>query len=71
MVTKTMGTGVASAAPDFEHPEGTLLFDLDNDIDETTNLAADQPDLVREMTQSYEQGKAQMIESQQHEKKGN
>ena len=62
------GEGLASAAPDYEYPEGTLLFDLANDIGETTNLVAEHPDLVREMTGFYEKWKADMIESQHREK---
>jgi arylsulfatase A-like enzyme len=61
--------GLASAAPDYEYPEGTLLFDLTNDIGETTNVAAEHPQVVREMTLAYEQWKARMIESQQQQKR--
>jgi arylsulfatase B len=61
--------GLASNAPDYNYPAGTLLFNLKSDIGETKNVAADHPEVVRELTQIYEEWKGQMIESQQRAKK--
>lgn len=61
--------GLASSAPDYNYPEGTLLFDLDNDIGETNNVAADHPDVVSQMTDLYRQWQSEMIASHPAKKK--
>lgn len=61
--------GLASSAPDYDYPEGTLLFDLGNDIGETKNLAAEHPDVVSAMTRFYKKWQAEMIASHPAKKK--
>ena len=53
--------GVASQADkDYNYPDGTLLFNLENDIGETTNLANKYPEVISELTNIYNNWRAEM-----------
>jgi arylsulfatase A-like enzyme len=53
------GDCVPAAAP-YVYPDGVLLFDLENDISETTNLADQHPDIVRELLELHKKWDDQM-----------
>lgn len=56
-----MENGIALASEkEYQYPEGMLLFDLAEDLGETTNLADTHPELVEEMITAYEQWRSQM-----------
>lgn len=44
----------------YHYPEGLLLFDLDIDLGETTNLAGRHPEVVEELTSAYELWRSDM-----------
>lgn len=53
--------GVASPAnKDYRYPDGTLLFDLENDIEETTNLANRHPEIIAKLTNIYNNWRTEM-----------
>ena len=53
--------GVAIPAnKDYEYPDGTLLFDLESDIGESTNLADEYPEIVAELKGIYNNWKTEM-----------
>lgn len=52
--------GVASSGPNFVYPNGVLLFNLRDDLGETKNLAAEHPELVKELTELHKTWRAQM-----------
>jgi arylsulfatase B len=52
--------GTAVSAPNYRYPEGMQLFNLKNDIGETTNLAAQSPGRVAELKRHYDAWRAQM-----------
>lgn len=51
---------VAHRSEDYVYPEGLVLFDLKNDIGETTDLSASNPERVKNMTALYEAWRAEM-----------
>lgn len=53
--------GIAYPAAAYYYPKGILLFNLDKDMGETTNLAEEHPELVEEMSLVYEDWKAKML----------
>lgn len=56
-----MKDGIAHSAPTYYYPKGLLLYNLEEDIGETKNLADEYPDLVTEMTLAYEGWKSKML----------
>lgn len=52
--------GIAKPAADYEYPSGTLLFNLAEDIGETTDLAKKHPETVKELTGLYDKWRPQM-----------
>ncbi len=56
--------GVASRAPDYEYPAGLLLFNLEQDVGETTDLAAEHLDIVSELTGLFDKWRAEVIAEQ-------
>jgi arylsulfatase A-like enzyme len=52
--------GTAKPAPNYKYPAGLLLFNLENDVAETTNLAAKHPARVKELQAAYQKWRAQM-----------
>jgi arylsulfatase B len=53
-------SGIANPGPGYRYPAGTLLFNLDEDIGETTDLAASNPERVESMTAAYKVWRGQM-----------
>lgn len=53
--------GIAHPSPTYYYPKGTLLYNLEDDIGESKNLAERYPDLVAEMTSAYEEWKSNMV----------
>ena len=59
--TFKLESGVAGPAnKDYRYPDGTLLFDLENDIGETTNLANKHPKIIAELTNIYDNWRTEM-----------
>ena len=56
----TLENGTAISTEDFIYPEGILLFDLENDLGETKNLAETNLEIVKELTTDYENWRKQM-----------
>jgi hypothetical protein len=53
--------GVAKPADEqFQYPDGTLLFDLENDIGETINLADKHPEIIQELKEIYNEWRLEM-----------
>jgi arylsulfatase B len=52
--------GNASPGPGYSYPSGTLLFNLDDDIGETTDIAAANPERVNSMSKAYAAWRAKM-----------
>jgi arylsulfatase A-like enzyme len=52
--------GIAKPAPDYNYPSGTVLFNLAEDIGETTDVAGKHPEIVKELTSLYEKWRPQM-----------
>ncbi len=50
-------------------PDGTVLFDLKNDIGETTNLAEAHPEIVEELTELYEAWRETMVKDKKRRAK--
>ncbi len=61
--------GTAVSTEDFIYPEGVLLFDLQNDIGETQNMAAGNPEVVKELTADYEMWRSEMSDPRTREGK--
>jgi arylsulfatase B len=57
---------VASRTEDYEYPAGLLLFNLEQDIGETTNLANEHPDVVRELSLLFEEWRAEVTHEQEN-----
>lgn len=56
-----MEGGVASPKDkQYEYPDGILLFDLENDLAETKNLANEHPKIVKELEIIYKKWRAEM-----------
>jgi arylsulfatase A-like enzyme len=53
--------GIAQPADTYHYPQGTLLFNLEDDIGETKNLASRNPEVVEELSKAYKQWKSQML----------
>jgi arylsulfatase B len=60
---------IAHPAPDYEYPEGLVLFNLADDIGETTNVAAEHPDIVEELNALYDTWRPQMAPRKSKKKK--
>lgn len=56
-----MVDGIARSADTYYYPKGLLLFNLDTDMGETTNLADRYPDLVLELSAACENWKSNML----------
>lgn len=54
------GQGLAMPAPEYEYPAGLQLFNLENDIGETNNVADENANVVTELKQIYKTWQTEM-----------
>ena len=52
--------GIARPAPDSKYPNGTVLFNLKQDIGETTDVFSKHPEIVTELSALYDQWRSKM-----------
>jgi hypothetical protein len=52
--------GTAARSADYVYPPGLQLYNLENDIGETTNVADAHAQIVAELTQLHEEWRSQM-----------
>lgn len=52
--------GIAKPAPDYKYPNGTVLFNLKQDIGETTDVSDKHPEIVQELSGLYNQWRSKM-----------